>query len=135
MEVVREMTISDDDMRQMDRRAANLARLADETPPFIDTALGIWCSIHGVYDCPEPFCWRCGNHLISANGRCVDPGCQATNTAEVTALVNAIGRDAPRELLAYEVGRMLSDGWHSVAAEPDKGSGHARPAPPSSEVE
>lgn len=99
--------INDDDMDTMNARAYRRARMAESSETRIPTALGVWCMIHAQYNCPQPNCWRCGNHLVS-NDRCVDPSCRATVTAEVVTLVRELGVDSPIELLTYEVGRMLS---------------------------
>lgn len=79
----------------------------ESPPPMVAADRGIFCLIHGEWDCELPFCYACSNHMIE-DGICGDPRCRATNTPEVLEVVARIGRDAPIELLRYEVGHYLS---------------------------
>ena len=108
-----------------------LARLGAEPAPFIDTAIGLWCSLHSAYDCAEPFCWRCGNHEMDERSRCADPRCRSTNTPEVIALVGELGRDSSIEVLTYAIGRMLSGDRYRVVRDGSVPGGlvAASPAP------
>lgn len=47
-----------------------------EEPP---AKIGTYCMVHGVMDCAEPDCWRCGNHQMDEHQRCSDPRCRALN--------------------------------------------------------
>lgn len=95
-------------MDTMNDRAYRRARMAESTETRIPTALGVWCMIHGAYDCVEPDCWRCGNHQTDGYAKCSDPRCGMTNTPAVLEVVASLGDDAPVELVLYEIGRMLS---------------------------
>jgi hypothetical protein len=61
----------------------------DADPPAMVSVPGgqIYCTIHGELDCREPFCWRCGNHLMDEHGRCTQPTCRATCTPAALAAV------------------------------------------------
>ncbi|MBI3936939.1 MAG: hypothetical protein HY323_08175 [Betaproteobacteria bacterium] len=130
--------MNDDEMDKVDARAARLAHLAEDAPPFLDTASGIWCMAHAVYDCAEPFCWRCGNHQMDERQRCADPRCRATNTEATHDLIRRMKslwgdeEPFPDEAICYAIGKaayegMISDGRRSVGPEDDRA-----PAPPPS---
>ena len=78
--------------------------------------VGVFCLVHGEMGCPLPDCWRCGNHDLGPSGRCSDPRCRASNDETARAIVAAVrhrwrkaqGGEPPVELVAYEIGRVLS---------------------------
>jgi hypothetical protein len=73
---------------------------------------GIFCLAHGVLDCGEPWCWRCGNHQMDDFDRCADPRCRATCSPQAMELVEDLKArwrgPVPLEVITVAIGDRLA---------------------------
>jgi hypothetical protein len=95
----------------------------------------VYCLVHGVTGCTEPWCYRCGNHDMDALYRCTDPRCRASNDALARKAIEEVrarwGGPPPVELLALEVARAYVVSGPSSSPPETAGSvGRSMPADP-----
>lgn len=83
-----------------------------EPPAFLAPDGEVYCLVHGVTGCTAAWCWRCGNHQMDDFGRCADPRCRATCSPTAMAIVEDLraswGGPVPVEVIAYQLGKLLT---------------------------